>query len=47
MSTHESRGIEISCACYRPARKTLGVILNIVTRKAELATAYEYGYSYG
>jgi receptor protein-tyrosine kinase len=31
----------------RVGAKTLGVILNIVSPKADFATAYGYGYSYG
>ncbi len=31
----------------RVGAKVLGVILNIVPPKAELATAYGYGHSYG
>lgn len=46
-STRKDQLRQATATLERVGAKTLGVILNIVPPKAELATAYGYGYSYG
>lgn len=46
-STRKEQLQQAAATLERVGAKTLGVILNIVPPKAELATAYGYGYSYG
>jgi receptor protein-tyrosine kinase len=46
-STTKEQLRQASMTLERVGAKTLGVILNIVPPKAELASAYGYGYSYG
>ncbi len=45
-STHKEQLQQAAATLERVGATTLGVILNIVPPKAELATAYGYGYSY-
>lgn len=46
-STTKDQLRQAATTLERVGAKTLGVILNIVPLKAELASAYGYGYSYG
>jgi Mrp family chromosome partitioning ATPase len=46
-STHRAQLQQAAATLDRVGAKTLGVILNIVPPKAEVASAYGYGYSYG
>lgn len=46
-STRKEQLQQAAATLERVGARTLGVILNIVPPKAELATAYGYGYSYG
>ncbi len=46
-STHRDQLQQAAVTLERVGAKVLGVILNIVPPKAELATAYGYGQSYG
>jgi receptor protein-tyrosine kinase len=46
-STRRDQLQQAAATLERVGATTLGVILNIVPPKAELATAYGYGYSYG
>jgi receptor protein-tyrosine kinase len=46
-STRKDQLEQAAATLDRVGAKTLGVILNIVPPRAQMATAYGYGYSYG
>ncbi|MGY1609582.1 polysaccharide biosynthesis tyrosine autokinase [Geodermatophilus sp. SYSU D00700] len=46
-STRKDQLQQAAAALTRVGARTLGIILNIVPPKAEIATAYGHGYSYG